>query len=170
MDKLAENIKILREEKGMSQSQLADRLFVTRQAVARWENGNTQPDIETIGKLAEIFDVSVEYLITGKENVKEVVVEKEVVKEVPPDDYDLFKGDVKMRVILFLIFSVIIEALLIAALVMCAKYVFIEDIWKAIIIEVVFIIVLPITDFVLIRKYIKRDFLKRKSKKRDKRQ
>lgn len=87
MDKLAENIKILREKKGLSQYQLANELFITRQAVARWENGVTRPDIETIGKLADIFGVSVEYLITGKEIVKEVivekVVEKEVIKEVP---------------------------------------------------------------------------------------
>ena len=111
MDKLAENIKILREEKGISQSQLAERLFVTRQAVARWEKGNTRPDIETIGKLAEIFDVSVEYLVTGKENVKEVpvekIVEKKIFEEVPPDDYDEIKTLHQMRVWCFVIASAV---------------------------------------------------------------
>ena len=51
----------------MNQEQLAEQLHVTRQAVSNWETGKTQPDIETLTKIAEYFDVSVEYLIYGKE-------------------------------------------------------------------------------------------------------
>lgn len=60
-------IKKLRVEKGLTQDELAEKLSVTRQAVSNWENGKTQPDIETLTKLAEIFDVSVEKIIYGKE-------------------------------------------------------------------------------------------------------
>ena len=55
----------LRTKRGLSQEELAEKVFVTRQAVSNWETGKTQPDIETLTKIAEYFDVSVEYLIYG---------------------------------------------------------------------------------------------------------
>lgn len=67
MNKVHSSIKRLRQDKGMNQEQLAEQLHVTRQAVSNWETGKTQPDIETLTKIAEYFDVSVEYLIYGKE-------------------------------------------------------------------------------------------------------
>lgn len=67
VNKVQSSIKRLRQDKGMNQEQLADQLHVTRQAVSNWETGKTQPDIETLTKIAEYFDVSVEYLIYGKE-------------------------------------------------------------------------------------------------------
>ena len=47
----------LREKSGMSQDGLAEKLFVTRQAVSRWETGKTTPDIDTLKKLSKLFDV-----------------------------------------------------------------------------------------------------------------
>ena len=61
------SIKNLRKEKNLTQDELAEKLNVTRQAVSSWENGKTQPDIETLTQLAEVFDVSVERIIYGKE-------------------------------------------------------------------------------------------------------
>ena len=49
----------------MSQSDLAGKLFVTPQAVSRWERGETEPDVDTIKRLAEVFNVSVEEVING---------------------------------------------------------------------------------------------------------
>ena len=66
MNVVSDSIKKLRKEKNMTQDELAEKLCVTRQAVSNWENGKTEPDVETITKLAEIFDVSVEYIIYGK--------------------------------------------------------------------------------------------------------
>ena len=66
MSEVANSIKKLRQEKKLSQEQLAEQLHVTRQAVSNWENGKTQPDIDTITQLATIFDVSVERIIYGK--------------------------------------------------------------------------------------------------------
>ena len=66
MNKVNTMIKLLRAEKGINQEQLAEQLHVTRQAVSSWETGKTQPDIETLTRIAEFFDVSVEQLIYGK--------------------------------------------------------------------------------------------------------
>lgn len=71
MNKVNTMIKLLRTEKGINQEQLAEQLHVTRQAVSSWETGKTQPDIETLTRMAEYFGVSVEQLIYGKEYSKE---------------------------------------------------------------------------------------------------
>lgn len=67
MNVVSDSIKKLRKEKGMTQDDLAEKLCVTRQAVSNWEMGKTQPDVDTLTRLAEIFDVSVERIIYGKE-------------------------------------------------------------------------------------------------------
>ena len=53
----------LRTERGMSQDELAEKLFVTRQAVSRWENGDTVPNTETLKLLSTLFDVSINTLL-----------------------------------------------------------------------------------------------------------
>ena len=65
MNELSQNIAILRKQCKMSQSDLANILFMTPQAISRWERGETEPDVETIKKLAEVFKVSVEEIIFG---------------------------------------------------------------------------------------------------------
>ncbi len=66
MSKISKNIKQLRQERGMTQDDLAEKLFVTRQAISSWENDRTQPDVHMLGKLREIFGVSIEELLYGK--------------------------------------------------------------------------------------------------------
>ncbi len=66
MTKVSKNIKKLRTEKKLTQEDIAKELFVTRQTVSSWESGRTQPDIETLVKLSELFSVSTEELIYGK--------------------------------------------------------------------------------------------------------
>ena len=66
MNVVSDSIKKLRKKNNMTQDELAEKLCVTRQAVSSWENGKTEPDVETLTRLAEIFDVSVEYIIYGK--------------------------------------------------------------------------------------------------------
>ena len=53
----------LRTKKGLSQDELAERVFVTRQAVSRWENGETTPNIETLKLLSKVFDVSINTIL-----------------------------------------------------------------------------------------------------------
>ena len=53
----------LRTKKALSQDELAEKVFVTRQAVSRWENGETTPNTETLKLLSELFDVSINTLL-----------------------------------------------------------------------------------------------------------
>ena len=56
-------IHALREKKGLSQEALAQSVFVTRQAVSRWETGETVPNTETLKLLSRLFDVSINTLL-----------------------------------------------------------------------------------------------------------
>ena len=60
------NIKKLREEKNLTQQQLADKLYVSRQTVCRWENGSRCPDLLTAKKLALELDVSMDELVSDE--------------------------------------------------------------------------------------------------------
>ena len=58
-----EVLRTLRMRNGLSQDELAEKLFVTRQAVSRWENGETTPNVETLKLLSRFFDVSINTLL-----------------------------------------------------------------------------------------------------------
>lgn len=66
MAKISRNIKKFRTANNITQDELAKQLFVTRQTISGWENGRTQPDIDTLCRLSEIFGVSVEDIIYGE--------------------------------------------------------------------------------------------------------
>ena len=55
---IADRIQYLRKQKGYSQEELADKVGVSRQAVSKWERDLSCPDVNTIPKLAEIFNIS----------------------------------------------------------------------------------------------------------------
>lgn len=78
---IGERITSLRKDRNISQSQLANMLDVTRQAVSKWENDLTAPDTIKLIQLADALDTDVEYLATGKHQVLEpkiITVEKPV--------------------------------------------------------------------------------------------
>ncbi len=56
-------LKAFRENRNLTQDQLAERVMVTRQAVSRWETGETQPNTETLKLLSKEFDVSINTLL-----------------------------------------------------------------------------------------------------------
>ena len=62
---LAENIKNYRQQRRMTQNELARRLFVTPQNVSKWETGKSAPDLENLCKLAEAFGISTDALLKG---------------------------------------------------------------------------------------------------------
>ena len=89
---IADRILQLRTSRNMSQNQLAKAMEVSRQAVSKWENGQSTPDATKMILLCEVLDTDLEYLTTGRRTthtpppaVSEVVVEKVVEKvvEVP---------------------------------------------------------------------------------------
>ncbi len=61
----SDTLKKLRNEKGFSQQTLADKLFVTRSTVTRWENGNRLPDATMISRLSEVLDADVNLLLSA---------------------------------------------------------------------------------------------------------
>lgn len=61
--KISENIRKHRKEAGLTQEQLAERFGVSFQAVSRWENGTTYPDIELIPSIAEFFGIAIDELM-----------------------------------------------------------------------------------------------------------
>lgn len=63
---MGEIISTLRKEKSMTQKELADQLDITDKAVSKWERDVACPDIQTIPKLAEILEISVEELMNAK--------------------------------------------------------------------------------------------------------
>lgn len=56
-------ILALRSKRGLSQDELAEKIYVTRQAVSRWETGETVPNTETLKQLSKLFDVSINTLL-----------------------------------------------------------------------------------------------------------
>ena len=57
----------LRKQKGLSQEELANRLNVSRQTVSKWEIGDSTPDMEKLSAISELFEVSLDELVLGKE-------------------------------------------------------------------------------------------------------
>ena len=61
--KIGKTIKELRKECNMSQTELANKLFISQDTVSLWERGKSNPDIEMIIELTRIFNVSSDYLL-----------------------------------------------------------------------------------------------------------
>lgn len=78
MNKFSEQLKHFLLEKNFSQDYLADQLFISRQAISKWENNEAYPDMTNLIKLSTIFEVSLDQLILGKKPEKTVerIVEK----------------------------------------------------------------------------------------------
>lgn len=62
----SEKLQILRKNKGYTQEALADKLGVSRQAVAKWESGQIYPDISNLIQISELMNVSVDYLVKDR--------------------------------------------------------------------------------------------------------
>lgn len=78
---LSSQIKKYRTELGLSQEELAEKVYVTRQTVSNWETGKSYPDIHSLLLLGALFDLSLDQLIKGDlETMKEIINEQEVKK------------------------------------------------------------------------------------------
>ena len=63
----SEKLQLIRKNKGLTQEELAERLDVSRQAVARWESGQVYPDISNLIQISNLFNVTVDYLVKDKD-------------------------------------------------------------------------------------------------------
>lgn len=71
---LSEKIVLLRKRRGLSQEQLANELDVSRQAIYKWETGQTTPEIEKVKKLSDIFNVSLSDLLNDNVDIAEAPI------------------------------------------------------------------------------------------------
>lgn len=71
-------IAMLRKEKGMTQLELAEKMGVTDKAVSKWERDLSFPDVNTIPKLADFFNVTTDELMQVKKDVNEKTTNKKV--------------------------------------------------------------------------------------------
>ena len=71
MAKVGKYIRIKRNKRGLSQEELAEKLFVSRQTVSNYENGRSNPDIDMLVKIAEVLETDVQTLIYGENAIKE---------------------------------------------------------------------------------------------------
>ena len=88
---IGKRIAALRKEKGLTQEELAQHMGVSGQAVSKWENDQTCPDISALPKLARLLGVTVDELLEGKE-------ETPAVRVLPPAERKDLK-DMMLRVI-----------------------------------------------------------------------
>ena len=78
---LNEQIKKYRTEMNLSQEELAEKIYVTRQSVSNWENGKTYPDIHSLLLLSSLFGISLDQLVKGDiEIMKKEIKEAEIIK------------------------------------------------------------------------------------------
>ena len=69
---LGQRIKDCRTEKGMTQEELADRIYVSRQTISSWENDKSYPDIQSLLLLSNLFEVSLDQLVKGDVEIMKV--------------------------------------------------------------------------------------------------
>ena len=89
---LNERIKMLRTKIGLTQKELAEKVHVTDKAVSKWETGDGNPEITILIELASVFDVSIDYLLTGKEKEPEIIYSSKMEASCKNDDVNLFKS------------------------------------------------------------------------------
>lgn len=91
---LGTQIKKYRNESALSQDELAEKVFVSRQSISNWENGKTYPDIKSLLLLSEVFSVSLDQLVKGDVEIMR--------KEISAQERKQFEKDSNIFVCLFL--------------------------------------------------------------------
>ena len=78
---LGKQIKKYRQELQLSQEELADHVYVSRQTISNWENDKSYPDVTSLVLLSEVFQISLDKLIKGDiDTMKEVIKQEEIKK------------------------------------------------------------------------------------------
>ena len=78
---LGKQIKKHRQEAHLSQEELANRVYVSRQTISNWENDKSYPDVNSLVLLSEIFQISLDKLIKGDIEVMKEVIKKEEIEQ-----------------------------------------------------------------------------------------
>ena len=132
LNKIGKFISDKRKESGLTQSQLAEKLFVTDRAVSKWERGKSLPNTESMIELCKIFNISLTELINGETSLSNTVNETEnqllvLIKE---------KEDSDKRLLLFEIFLGIITVISTLTCIFVAAYALIDE-WLRIVLIII---------------------------------
>ncbi|WP_034536102.1 helix-turn-helix domain-containing protein [Carnobacterium inhibens] len=92
---LGDKLKSLRKEHNYSQNQLADKLYVTAQAISKWENNKSVPDIINLVGLSDLYNVSLDYLIKSDKELQS----------------KLSIGTIRLKIFKWFVFSIILISL-----------------------------------------------------------
>lgn len=74
-------LHMLRQKKSLSQELIAQKLYVSRQSVSKWERGDAEPDIDKLIALADIFGVDLNYLLAGQQSPEELLLKLTAVRK-----------------------------------------------------------------------------------------
>ncbi len=100
-DKFGKFIKELREEKGWTQQDLADMIPIDRTAISKWELGKRSPDTLGLKKLSELFEITINELLSGEKNVDEHIVLNIL------EDRNKFKNRIKFLMLIICILLIL---------------------------------------------------------------
>lgn len=78
-------VKKYREEMGLTQEELAEKIYVTRQTVSNWENGRSYPDVKSLLLLSALFQVSLDTLVKGDLKIMKEQIKQEDIKKLNRD-------------------------------------------------------------------------------------
>lgn len=75
----SEKLQLLRKNKGLTQEELAEKVCVSRQAIAKWESGQSYPDISNLIQISHLMNVTVDYLVRDQECSREPLTTSEMI-------------------------------------------------------------------------------------------
>ena len=91
-NELGQRIKDLRELRGLTQKDLAVELSFSDKVISKWENGNSDPDVETLIAISQLFNVTLDYLLTGNTSVRELDAISKIELACKEDNIGLLNG------------------------------------------------------------------------------
>ena len=102
-----------RKEKGLTQQELGNILYVTDKAISKWERGLSLPDITLLTKLAEVLDVSVNDILNGEKTNKNIDIDKELTKIKKEINTNHHKNKIKLITIIIILIMIVFYLVLI---------------------------------------------------------
>jgi len=87
---ISNKIKEQRNRLSLSQDELGERVYVTRQTISNWENGKSYPDINSLILLSQVFDMTIDNLIKGDLEIMEQKIEKNDIRDMNRYGYIMF--------------------------------------------------------------------------------
>ena len=100
---IAEKIIKLRKENGLSQEDLAEKLYVSRQAISRWENRTALPDAQNVLQISKLFNVTTDYLLNDD---YESDIDIPAVQTATKETEDLFSKKKRLHLIAAICFTI----------------------------------------------------------------